>query len=228
MPIRLDAAVIATSACGRRAPTPPARRRARRSPGRSRPSARSRRLARRQDPRPHVRVVVEPGHHHLVAGPPVLSEGPRHVHRELGHRAPEHDAARVGVQQVRHGRPASGEGATGVPLGRRRVRVVGERADERVVDRSGDDVGRLGAARAVEVGGAETLALSQLREVGAHPRDVVGGRRDGSVTPAFCCPAPRRRTARCTARSGGGGRTALGGGMMSRCVEGSPGKSPPK
>ena len=83
------------------------RRRARRSRGRSRPSARWRPPASAAITHgAHVGVVVEPGHDDLVARAPALGQGAGEVHGQLGHRPPEDDAAGVGRQQVGHRRPA--------------------------------------------------------------------------------------------------------------------------
>ena len=121
-------------------------------------------------PGPHVGVVVEPGHDDLVARAPALGEGAGEVHRQLGHRAPEHDP---GAGRRRAGRPsrraARDDRGLGVALGRRHVAAVGQRRGQHVVHRPRDDVGRLRAARPVEVGGTRAGAVLELREVGRAP-----------------------------------------------------------
>ena len=97
-----------------------ARRRARRSPGRSRPSARSRRPRSRGDhPRPDVGVVVEPGDHDLVAGPPAAAPGCGPGRRSAGsccgRRRRRPGRRRAGRPSRRRG----GHGVLGVALGRR-------------------------------------------------------------------------------------------------------------
>ena len=144
--------------------------------GRPRPLGRDR-------PGADVGIVVEPAHHDLVVRPPALGECPCQVHRQLGHRPAEHDPVRGDLQEVGDGGPPLGQGEGCVALGRRHGVVVGQGRGQRVVDGLGDDVRGLHAARTVEVRGTETLPLAQLREVGAHARDVVRragrGRRDG-------------------------------------------------
>ena len=109
-----------------------------------------------QHPGAHVGVVVEPGHHDLVARTPVLGQGAREVEGQLGHAAPEDDAAGVGTEQVSEGGPGPHDGGVGVALRRRRRPTVGERGEQGVVHRLGDHVGGLGATGPVEVGGAVT------------------------------------------------------------------------
>ena len=70
-------------------------------------------------PGPDVRVVVEAGDDHLVAGPPVLGQRAGEVVGERGGAAAEHDAARVGPEQVGQGGAAVGDDLLGPPLGRR-------------------------------------------------------------------------------------------------------------
>lgn len=106
-----------------------------------------------QHPGAHVGVVVEAGHHDLVARTPLLGQGARQVEGQLGHAAPEDDADGVGAEQVTEGGPGTHDGGVGIALGRRRGPAVGERGEQRVVHRPGDHVGGLGAPGSVEVRG---------------------------------------------------------------------------
>ena len=67
--------------------------------------------------------MVEPGHDDLVARAPVLGEGAGQVHRQLGHRAAEDDAGRVGTRAGRRcAARAPATASVGVALGRRHRR----------------------------------------------------------------------------------------------------------
>ena len=130
-----------------------------------------------------LRVVVEPGHHDLVARAPVLGQGPGEVDRSAGSSLrPNTMPPRVGAEQVGHRGAAAGTASLGVALGRRHVAAVGQRTGEHVVDRLRHHVGRLRAARAVEVGGP-----------GPAPRAAAG---------SGCAPAPRRTPSRSRPHSG--------------------------
>ena len=67
-------------------------------------------------PRPHVRVVVEPGDDDLVARAPLARQVPREVVDELRGAAPVHDAARMRVEQVGHREPEPVHGRLGALL----------------------------------------------------------------------------------------------------------------
>ena len=125
------------------------------------------------DPRAHVGVVVEPGDDDLVARAPAPRQGAGEVHRQLGHRPAEHDAPRVGVQQVGHRRPAGGRPPArrcARPQSPRRRWRAGRPARRRPPR---DDVGGLGPAGAVEVRGPEPLPVAELGEVRPHAGNVV-------------------------------------------------------
>ncbi len=64
-------------------------------------------------PGPDVRVVVEPGHDHLVARRPVPRQGVGEPVGERGHVRPEDHAIRVTAGQVRDGTPALGHDGAG-------------------------------------------------------------------------------------------------------------------
>ena len=145
-----------------------------------------------QHPRAHVGVVVEPGDDDLVARAPALGQGAGEVHGQLGHRPSEDDPGRVGGEQVADGRPGRDDGCLGVALGGRRVAAVGQGRDQHVVHRLGHDVGRLRAARPVEVGRAGAGPLLQLREVGSHPGDVVRVTLGRLVGPSEAPAGPSR------------------------------------
>ena len=120
-------------------------------------------------PGPDVGVVVEPGHHDLVAGLPGLGQGAGQVEGQLGHRAAEDHAAGVAAEQVGHRGAGPDHDVLGAPLGGGHRPAVGEPAGHRGRDRVRDLAGHLRAAGAVEVGGP----VAQGREAGAHALDVV-------------------------------------------------------
>ena len=60
-------------------------------------------VARREDPRPDVRVVVEPRHHDLVARPERAAERPREMEQHRRRVLSEHDLVRVAARDVRPG-----------------------------------------------------------------------------------------------------------------------------
>ena len=91
----------------------------------------------RAHPRADVRVVVQPGHDHLVAGCPGLRERPRDVVRELGHRPAEDHAARVGAEQVGDGGPGLEDRVVGPALGIGDRAAVADAGDQRPGHRVG-------------------------------------------------------------------------------------------
>ncbi len=123
----------------------------------------------RDHPRPDVAVVVEPAHHDLVARAPVLGHRAAEVEGELGEAAPEHDAVRRRVQQVRERLAGADDRALGVLLGDGEVAAVGQRAEQGGPHRVGHRRRRLRAARPVE----ERQPALEGGEVGADLRDVV-------------------------------------------------------
>ena len=149
-------------------------------------------------PRADVRVVVEAGDDDLVAGPPVLGQRAGEVVGQGGGTAAEHDAARVGPEQVGQGGAAVGDHLLGPPLRRGDPAAVGDRAGQGVGDGPRHDVGGLAAARPVEVRGP----LGERGEVGTDRGDVV---RHTRILPQ---PAPRRRVQR--GSPGGVQRASLG------------------
>ena len=66
-----------------------------------------------------VRVVVEPGDDHLVAGTPAGGQRAGEVEGELGGAAAEDDAARIGAQQVGDRRPGAEDDVVGRSARRR-------------------------------------------------------------------------------------------------------------
>ena len=63
------------------------------------PPDRRPRVARREQPRRHVRVVVELGDDHLVAGPQRPRDRPRQVELERGHVLPDHHLVGVAAEE---------------------------------------------------------------------------------------------------------------------------------
>ena len=174
----------------------------------------------RLHPRPDVGVVVEPGHDHLVARPPALRQGPREVVGERGGAAAEHDAARVGPEQVGQGGAAVGDHLLGTALRRGDGAAVGDRAGQRVGDGPADDVRGLAAAGAVEVRGP----LGERGEVGTDRGDVerhtgILSHPGGPATVTRRCAAggpPRSRRCSAGRRSRARG-TPRGCGPRRRC-----------
>ena len=107
-----------------------------------------------------VRVVVELGHHDLVARLPAAAERPAEVERERRHVGAEGDLGRLAAEEVRE-RAARGL-EQGVGLGARRVRPVrvGVVVEQVVAHRVGDRARDLGAAGAVEVGDRQAVVAS--------------------------------------------------------------------
>jgi hypothetical protein len=121
-------------------------------------------------PRPDVRVVVEAGDDDLVAVPPAGGQRAGDVEGELGGAAAEDDPARIGAEEVGQGLPGVADDVVGQPFRGGDPAAVGDRRGERRGDRPSDGLGHLGAAGAVEVGGARP----QRREVRPDRGDVVG------------------------------------------------------
>ena len=122
----------------------------------------------RLDPRPYVRVMVEPGDDDLVAGRPGLGECPRKVVGQLGHAAPEDDAAWISGEQVSHRGARTPDDVVGAALGCSDPAAVGDGRGQRLGDGVGHDLRHLRAAGPVEVG----RALGQCGELLADRLNV--------------------------------------------------------
>jgi hypothetical protein len=80
-----------------------------------------------EHPRTDVRVVVQPGDHHLVARAPARRQGAGQVEGELGGAAPEDDAPRVRTQQIGDRRTSPEDDVVRQSLGSRSAAAVGDR-----------------------------------------------------------------------------------------------------
>jgi hypothetical protein len=118
---------------------------------------------RRDHPRAHVGVVVEPRHDDLVAGRERAPDGGREAHRHRGHRRPEGDALRVGDQHPADRRAGLLDALVGRACGREGAAVVGAAAGAHPrghrVDRAVD---HLCAGRPVEARPAARRAREAL------------------------------------------------------------------
>ena len=110
-------------------------------------------------PRPHVGVMVEPGHDHLVAWPPARCQRRRQPVGQGGHVGPEYHAIGPAAGQVGNGAPGLGRDLVGPPAGREGAARVADPGLLGGADRLDDRSGHLGACRAVEIG----VAVSQRR-----------------------------------------------------------------
>ena len=120
-----------------------------------------------EHPGTDVGIVVEPGHHDLVPGTPVRAQGAGQVEGQRGHRPAEHDAPRVGAEQVAHRGTGVPDDPLGPLLGVRDGAAVGDAGGHRRRHRLRDLRGRLRPTRSVEVGHPE-------RERGEVAADLVG------------------------------------------------------
>ena len=132
----------------------------------------------------HVRVMVELGHHDLVARSPVAAEGAREVEGERRHVGAKYDLGGGGAQVVGHGLAGRQDRRVGlvargvVPVG------VGVVMEEIVRHRVHHRLRYLGAARSVEV--RDLVSMVTAREGGkgradpGHPKDVGAGDRGRS------------------------------------------------
>ena len=134
-------------------------------------------------------------------GPQSLASAAGEVVGERGGAAAEHDAARVGPEQVGEGGAAVGDDLLGAPLGGGDRAAVRDRAGQGVGDRPADDVGGLAAAGAVEVRGP----LGERGEVGTDRGDVERHTGilphavdEGASVTRRCAAGAPRRSRRCS------------------------------
>ena len=126
----------------------------------------------RLHPRPDVRVMVQPGHDHLVTRAPVLGERSGEPVGQRGHVRPENDARRVTADQVGDCLAALGHDRVGPRAGRERAVGVAQPGPVRVADRVDHRRGKLGARRTVEVG----VTVGQCRVGGPYRADIQAHR----------------------------------------------------
>src|ERR1700735_2984211 len=131
---------VSTSAQRITAPAPAAAR----SPGPAR--------ARGRPPRRDIRVMVEPGHDHLVSRPPAGRQGACQPVSQGGHARPEDHAVRTAASQVRQRPAALGSDRVGPPAGREGTAGVSESGPVGIADGADHRDRQLSARRAVQIG----------------------------------------------------------------------------
>ncbi len=104
-----------------------------------------------QHPRRHVRVVIEPRHHHLVAGPQHLRDRPAQVEGQARHVLAEDDfVRRRRVQEGGHAPMGLLDDGVGVAAGAEDAAVVGVAGRQVMDDRVEHALRHLRASRPVE------------------------------------------------------------------------------
>ena len=141
---------------------------------------------RRLEPGPDVGVVVQAGHHHLVAGGPARGQGGRQPVGEGGHVRAEDDPVGLAADQVGHGPPALGDELVRAPAGREGAAHVADPGPVGAGDGLHHHGRHLGAGGPVQVG----VAVGQCRVQRPDPADVPAHRG----TPlGFPGPLPTHR-----------------------------------
>jgi len=96
------------------------------------------RVVGRNHPGSDVAVVIEPGHHHLVAWRPRLRERPAHLERERRHAPAEDHTARHRAEEISHCLACPGHRVFGVLLSRCHRAAIGNGRTECARDGIGD------------------------------------------------------------------------------------------
>ena len=122
------------------------------------------------NPRADVRVVVQPGDHDLVAGPPCVGQRAGQPVGQRGHVRAEDDALRVAAHEVGHGLAAAGHDGAGALAGREGPARVADPGPGRGGDGLDDCLGHLCPGGAVQVG----VPVAERRIGGAHRFYVKG------------------------------------------------------
>ncbi len=150
----------------------------------------------RMPPRVDVAVVIELGHHDLVARAPLSRERPRDMERDGRHVLAEaHPLRARGVEEGRVHPPGIEQERVGLLAARVHPVGVGVVVDQVLADRVDDRRGHLGAAGAVEVGHRVAVVhAAKGGELGAD-RFHVGYRHVGRDAPRRPVRAVRWRWA---------------------------------